>query len=99
MAAHTVYAIGECMIELQRSGAGQGGTMDYRFGGDTLNTAVYLARLLDPALANVAYVTGVGTDGTRSRIRCSTIGSSLTLTTATAWSASGITPSRQRRIS
>jgi 2-dehydro-3-deoxygluconokinase len=62
MAAHTVYAIGECMIELQKSVHGQG-TMDYRFGGDTLNTAVYLARLLDPALVNVAYVTGLGTDG------------------------------------
>jgi 2-dehydro-3-deoxygluconokinase len=62
MAAHTVYAIGECMIELQKSVHGQG-TMDYRFGGDTLNTAVYMARLLDPALVNVAYVTGLGTDG------------------------------------
>jgi 2-dehydro-3-deoxygluconokinase len=63
MGAHTVYAIGECMIELQRSSEGAGGTMDYRFGGDTLNTAVYLARLLDPAVANVAYVTGLGVDG------------------------------------
>ena len=62
MAAHTVYAIGECMIELQKSVQGQG-TMDYRFGGDTLNTAVYMARLLDPAIASVAYVTGVGVDG------------------------------------
>jgi 2-dehydro-3-deoxygluconokinase len=62
MAAHTVYAIGECMIELQKSVHGQG-TMDYRFGGDTLNTAVYMARLLDPEVANVAYVTGLGTDG------------------------------------
>jgi 2-dehydro-3-deoxygluconokinase len=61
MAAHTVYAIGECMIELQKHG-GQG-TLDYRFGGDTLNTAVYMARLLDPAVARVAYVTGLGTDG------------------------------------
>ena len=61
MAAHTVYAIGECMIELQKHG--EQGTLDYRFGGDTLNTAVYMARLLDPAVANVAYVTGLGTDG------------------------------------
>jgi 2-dehydro-3-deoxygluconokinase len=37
--------------------------MDYRFGGDTLNTAVYMARLLDPATAQVAYVTGLGVDG------------------------------------
>jgi 2-dehydro-3-deoxygluconokinase len=61
MEAQTVYAIGECMIELQKSG--EGSTMDYRFGGDTLNTAVYMARLLDPATAQVAYVTGLGVDG------------------------------------
>jgi 2-dehydro-3-deoxygluconokinase len=61
MEAQTVYAIGECMIELQKSG--EGSTMDYRFGGDTLNTAVYMARLLDPATARVAYVTGLGVDG------------------------------------
>ncbi|MBW8899861.1 MAG: sugar kinase [Massilia sp.] len=61
MEAQTVYAIGECMIELQKSG--EGSTMDYRFGGDTLNTAVYMARLLDPATVQVAYVTGLGVDG------------------------------------
>ena len=37
MAAHTVYAIGECMIELQKHG--EQGTLDYRIGGDTLNKA------------------------------------------------------------
>lgn len=63
MTTPTIYAIGECMIELQRSPAAAAGTMDYRFGGDTLNAAVYMARLLDPALARVAYVTGLGTDG------------------------------------
>ena len=61
MEVQTVYAIGECMIELQKSG--EGSTMDYRFGGDTLNTAVYMARLLDPAAVRVAYVTGLGVDG------------------------------------
>jgi 2-dehydro-3-deoxygluconokinase len=61
MEAQTVYAIGECMIELQRSVAGQG--MDYRFGGDTLNAAVYMSRLLDPAKVRVSYVTGLGVDG------------------------------------
>ncbi|WP_296949455.1 sugar kinase [uncultured Massilia sp.] len=55
-----IHAVGECMIELQRAGAG---TLDYRFGGDTLNAAVYMARLLDPAVARVAYVTGLGADG------------------------------------
>jgi 2-dehydro-3-deoxygluconokinase len=57
--AQIVYAIGECMIELQRNGAG----MDYRFGGDTLNSAVYMARLLDPQRTRVAYVTALGVDG------------------------------------
>jgi 2-dehydro-3-deoxygluconokinase len=61
MQAQIVYAIGECMIELQRSSSGAG--MDYRFGGDTLNTAVYLARLVDPEQVKVAYVTALGTDG------------------------------------
>lgn len=63
MEAQTVYAIGECMIELQRSAANPAGGMDYRFGGDTLNAAVYMARLLDPARVRVAYVTGLGVDG------------------------------------
>jgi 2-dehydro-3-deoxygluconokinase len=57
--AQLVYAIGECMIELQRSGSG----MDYRFGGDTLNAAVYMARMLDPEKVKVAYVTALGVDG------------------------------------
>jgi 2-dehydro-3-deoxygluconokinase len=61
MEPQTVYAIGECMIELQRSPGAAG--MDYRFGGDTLNAAVYMARLLDPARVRVAYVTGLGVDG------------------------------------
>jgi 2-dehydro-3-deoxygluconokinase len=61
MEAQTVYAVGECMVELQRSPAFPG--MDYRFGGDTLNTAVYMSRLLDPARIRVAYVTGLGVDG------------------------------------
>jgi 2-dehydro-3-deoxygluconokinase len=64
MPAHQqiVYAIGECMIELQRS-VSLDGAMDYRFGGDTLNAAVYMARLVDPGHARVAYVTGLGVDG------------------------------------
>jgi 2-dehydro-3-deoxygluconokinase len=57
--AQIVYAIGECMIELQRSSNG----MDYRFGGDTLNAAVYMARMLDPEQVKVAYVTALGADG------------------------------------
>ncbi|HEX2010285.1 MAG TPA: sugar kinase [Roseateles sp.] len=50
-----VAVIGECMLELQ----GQAfGSMQQGYGGDTLNTAVYLSRLgLD-----VAYATGLGED-------------------------------------
>jgi 2-dehydro-3-deoxygluconokinase len=83
MAAHTVYAIGECMIELQKHGAP--GTMDYRFGGDTLNTAVYMARLLDPAVAGVAYVTGLGTDGMSDEM-------------AAAWAREGIATAAVLRL-
>ncbi|MDR3516531.1 MAG: sugar kinase [Azospirillaceae bacterium] len=50
-----VASLGECMIEL--SGPG-GGPFDAGFGGDTLNTAVYLARL---GVA-VDYVTALGDD-------------------------------------
>jgi 2-dehydro-3-deoxygluconokinase len=54
-----VAVIGECMLELQ----GQAfGAMQQSYGGDTLNTAVYLSRLgLD-----VAYATGLGEDGLSS---------------------------------
>ena len=37
-----VACIGECMIELKQA---DGGLLSRGFGGDTLNTAVYLARL------------------------------------------------------
>lgn len=51
-----IAVIGECMIELSESKAG----IVRHFGGDTLNTAVYLART-NPELA-VFYVTALGTD-------------------------------------
>src|ERR1700760_1954698 len=47
--------IGECMIELREA---QGGLTSRGYGGDTLNTAVYLARL---GLA-VDYITALGDD-------------------------------------
>ena len=53
-----VLAFGECMIELQ----GQAfGAMQQSHGGDTLNTAVYLARCAGPRL-RVGYATAVGDD-------------------------------------
>jgi len=54
-----VALLGECMIELQ----GQAfGTLTQGFGGDTLNTAVYLARCGGAAF-EVHYATALGDDG------------------------------------
>jgi len=50
-----VACIGECMIELKQA---QDGLFSRGFGGDTLNTAVYLARLG----VQVDYVTALGDD-------------------------------------
>lgn len=66
-----IASLGECMIELSE-GAGSredgslnnGGAaaMQRTFGGDTLNTAVYLARSLTPGSGEVSYVTALGDD-------------------------------------
>lgn len=54
-----VVSFGECMLELQ----GQAfGSMQQTFGGDTLNTAVYLARCGRPRGIAVDYATGLGDD-------------------------------------
>ena len=50
-----VACIGECMIELKQA---DGGLYSRGYGGDTLNTAVYLARLG----AGVDYITALGDD-------------------------------------
>lgn len=50
-----VACIGECMIELKQA---EGGLLSRGYGGDTLNTAVYLARLG----AGVDYITALGDD-------------------------------------
>lgn len=51
--------LGECMIELQETGPGE---TKQTFGGDTLNTAIYSARLGAELPLMVDYVTAVGTD-------------------------------------
>lgn len=56
-----IVSIGEVMIELAR---GDDGRFSLGFGGDTFNTAVYLAR----AGMNVAYATGLGDDVYSNRI-------------------------------
>ncbi|KNC10777.1 ketodeoxygluconokinase [Pantoea sp. RIT-PI-b] len=53
-----IAIIGECMIELSEKGE----NIKRGFGGDTLNTAVYLARLSDNQQLRVDYVTALGTD-------------------------------------
>jgi 2-dehydro-3-deoxygluconokinase len=59
MAALRVACIGECMIELnQRDPA----ALALAFGGDTLNTAVYLARVNPRPRLTVDYVTALGDD-------------------------------------
>ncbi len=50
-----VACIGECMVELSER---PDGTLVQGFGGDTLNTALYLARLG----VRVDYVTALGDD-------------------------------------
>ena len=50
-----VASIGECMIELKQA---DGGLFSRGYGGDTLNTSVYLARLG----VGVDYITALGDD-------------------------------------
>lgn len=54
-----IALLGECMIELRGE---MFGTMHQNFGGDTLNTAVYLARLTADTGIEVRYATQLGTD-------------------------------------
>jgi 2-dehydro-3-deoxygluconokinase len=65
-----IASIGECMIELSENAdaaalrAGRPSPMQRTFGGDTLNTAVYLARCLRARCTpgEVHYVTALGDD-------------------------------------
>lgn len=56
--------LGECMVELSDlADPARPGLMQRGFGGDTLNTAVYMARCLEgQAGAQVRYVTALGDD-------------------------------------
>ncbi|MTC60238.1 sugar kinase [Providencia rustigianii] len=53
-----VAVIGECMVELQKSGE----LYKQSFGGDTLNTALYLSRLTKDHGVVTRYLTGLGKD-------------------------------------
>jgi 2-dehydro-3-deoxygluconokinase len=54
-----VAAIGECMVELQER---PDGGITQSFGGDTFNTAAYMARLGEGLGAFVDYVSAIGDD-------------------------------------
>ena len=58
MPTRKIAVIGECMIELSQKGA----EVSRGFGGDTLNTSVYIARQVDAADLEVHYVTALGED-------------------------------------
>lgn len=58
-----VVCLGECMLELQGEAFG---TMRQTFGGDTLNTAVYLARCGARHGLRVDYATALGDDALSS---------------------------------
>jgi 2-dehydro-3-deoxygluconokinase len=60
MARPNIACIGECMIELISAGS-ELKMLERRYGGDTLNTCVYLARLLGER-ARLHYVTRLGDD-------------------------------------
>ncbi|PJC86726.1 ketodeoxygluconokinase [Vibrio sp. HA2012] len=58
MPVNSVAIIGECMVELRKTESG----LQQGFGGDTLNTAIYLSRLTHESGVNVSYITGLGRD-------------------------------------
>ncbi|WP_338464053.1 sugar kinase [Franconibacter daqui] len=58
MSLQKIAVIGECMIELSQKGT----EVNRGFGGDTLNTSVYIARQVAPAALSVHYVTALGQD-------------------------------------
>jgi len=73
-----VAVVGECMLELQGEAFG---AMRQTFGGDTLNTAVYLARLAGGHGVEVQYATALGEDslseGLLTRWRAEKVGTDL----------------------
>lgn len=53
-----IAILGECMVELQKADD----QIKQSFGGDTLNTALYLSRLTQQHGITTSYVTGLGKD-------------------------------------
>lgn len=54
-----IAVIGECMVELQEI---EPGNVRQTFGGDTLNAAIYMARLQKFFPLQIEYITALGTD-------------------------------------
>ncbi len=82
MALQQVVLFGECMLELQ----GQAfGSMQQSYGGDTLNTAVYLARCGAASGLQASYATALGDDVFSSGLLA-------------RWAAEGLDTSAVRRI-
>ncbi|WP_375749535.1 sugar kinase [Vibrio sp. HN007] len=58
MLIQNIAVIGECMVELKKTKE----SLIQGFGGDTLNTAVYLSRLTNSHAITTSYVTALGSD-------------------------------------
>ncbi|WP_087016532.1 sugar kinase [Thaumasiovibrio subtropicus] len=65
MADFKIAILGECMIELQQ----KGDQITRSFGGDTLNTAVYFARLTQEKTITTSYITALGNDTFSNEMR------------------------------
>ena len=61
-----VALVGECMIEMRDEPASG---LSQTFGGDTLNTAVYLSRLNPASMVAVDYITAIGADSFSDNMR------------------------------
>lgn len=76
-----IALLGECMIELNGEPFA---SMQQTYGGDTLNTAVYLARITPANILNVQYFSALGTDklsqGMLTRWLAEGVGTDLMLT-------------------
>ena len=82
VAALRVVSFGECMLELQGQAFGE---MRQTYGGDTLNTAVYLARCGGSRGLQVDYATALGDDALSSGM-------------LQRWQAEGISTALVRRL-
>ncbi len=80
----TIALLGECMIELNGQPFGD---MRQTYGGDSLNTATYLARVAAPEAVRVHYLTALGDDplsrGMRARWQADGIDTRYVLTDPT----------------